>query len=228
MKKLLSIILSAFMLISVADVAIAQKKDNKKFKFNRLSRDVKKESKKYERDGYKSFVGQPPINQQLDKSYRMQSEADESGYPKWIVSSGSSVANTQAAAEMQAIELAKSRLVGLVETNFRAVIENTVSNNQLDAEEAVSVTKTIEVSSNRVAKKLGMIMPVVKIFRRIDKNFEVQVFIGYNYDMARKQMMDEMKLEFEKESDDVRKKYESFLNPDIHPQTIQNYYEEKE
>ena len=228
MKKLLSIILSAFMLISFADVAVAQKKDNKKFRFNRLSRDVKKESKKYERDGYKSFVGQPPINQQLDKSFRMQAEADESGYPKWIVSSGSSVANTQAAAEMQAIELAKSRLVGLVETNFRAVIENTVANNQLNAEEAVSVTKSVEVSANRVAKKLGMIMPVVKIFRRIDKNFEVQVNIAYNYDMARKQMLDEMKVEFEKESDDVRKKYESFLNPDIHPEVIENYYEEKE
>jgi hypothetical protein len=155
----------------------------------------------------------------------MQNEADENGFPKWIVSSGSSVANTQAAAEMQAIELAKSRLVGLVETNFRAVIENTVANNQLDAKDAVSVTKTVEVSANRVAKKLGMIMPVVKIYRNIDKNFEVQVNIAYNYEMARKQMLDEMKMELEKESEDVRKKYEQFLNPDLHPETIKNYYE---
>lgn len=228
MKKLLTLTLSAFMLISAVDVAVAQKKDNKKFRFNRLSRDVKKEARKLEADGYKAFVGQPPVNQQLDKSFRMQAEADESGFPKWIVSSGSSVANTQAAAEMQAIELAKSRLVGLVETNFRAVIESTVANDQLNAEEAVSVTKTVEVSANRVAKKLGMIMPVVKIYRRIDNNFEVQVNIAYNYDMARKQMMDEMKLEFEKETEDVRKKYEQFLNPDLQPEVIQNYYEEKE
>lgn len=223
MTRLFSITFFAFMLISFADIAVAQKKTNKKFRFNKLSIDVKKEAKKYERDGYNAFVGQPPINQQLDKSFRMQNEADESGFPKWIVSTGSSVANTQVAAEMQAIELAKSRLVGLLETNFRAVIENTVANDQFNAEEAASVTKTVEVSSNRFAKKLGMIIPVVKIYRRIDTNFEVQVNIAYNYDMARMQVMEEMKLEFEKETDDVRKKYEQFLNPDLQPEVIQNY-----
>ncbi|MFN5370891.1 MAG: hypothetical protein ACK5B6_05440 [Bacteroidia bacterium] len=225
MVKNLSIAFSFLMFISFADLGLAQQKNDKKFRFPRVSRDVKKEAKKLEKDGYKAFVGQPPIGQQLDKSYRMINEADENGFPKWIVSSGSSVANTQAAAEMQAIELAKSRLVGLIETNFKAVIENTVANNQLDAKDAVSVTKTVEVSANRVAKKLGMIMPVVKIYRNIDKNFEVQVNIAYNYEMARKQMLAEMQAELDKEAGDVRQKYEQFLNPDIHPETIKNYYE---
>lgn len=225
MTKRFSITLTLLMCFTFAGVLEAQQKDNKKFRFPRVSRDVKKEAKKLEKEGYKAFVGQPPVSQQLDKSYRMINEADENGFPKWIVSSGSSVANTQAAAEMQAIELAKSRLVGLIETNFRAVIENTVANNQLDAKDAVSVTKTIEVSANRVAKKLGMIMPVVKIYRTVDKNFEVQVNISYNYEMARKQMLAEMQAELEMESEDVRKKYEQFLNPDLHPETIKNYYE---
>jgi hypothetical protein len=225
MVKNLSIALSFLMFISFADLGMAQQKDNKKFRFPRVSRDVKKEAKKLEKDGYKAFVGQPPIGQQLDKSYRMINEADENGFPKWIVSSGSSVANTQAAAEMQAIELAKSRLVGLIETNFKAVIENTVANNQLDAKEAVSVTKSVEVSANRVSKKLGMIMPVVKIYRDVDKNFEVQVNIAYNYEMARKQMLAEMQAELGEEAGDVRQKYEQILNPDIHPETIKNYYE---
>ena len=223
MHKILAI--AFFLIASISGDLAAQQKDNKKFRFPRVSRDVKKEAKKLEKEGYKAFVGQPPVSQQLDKSYRMINEADENGFPKWIVSSGSSVANTQAAAEMQAIELAKSRLVGLIETNFRAVIENTVANNQLDAKDAVSVTKTIEVSANRVAKKLGMIMPVVKIYRTVEKNFEVQVNIAYNYEMARKQMLAEMKAELEMESEDVRKKYEQFLNPDLHPETIKNYYE---
>jgi hypothetical protein len=222
MNRSLLIFIATSMLLSVAKVGTAQNNDNKKFRFKKLSWDVKKESKKLEKEGYKAFVGQPPLNQQLDKSYRMQAEADDSGFPKWIVSSGSSVANTQAAGEMQSIELAKSRLVGLIETNFRAVIENTVANNQINAEEAVSVTKSIEVSANRVAKKLGMIVPVVKIYRRIDTNFEVQVNIAYNYDLARKAMLDEMKVEFEKESEDVRAKYEQFLNPDLQPDVIKN------
>ena len=223
MLQKLSIALSLCLLfVGIDDLSAQKKNSDKKFRFPRVSRDVKKEAKKLEKDGYKAFVGQPPINQQLDKSFRLQAEADENGYPLWIVSSGSSVANTQAAAEMQAIELAKSRLVGLIETNFKAVIENTVANDQLNATEAVSVTKSIEVSANRVSKKLGIIIPVVKIYRNVEKNFEVQVNLSYSYEMARKHMLEEMKVEFEKETEDVRKKYEQFLNPDLHPETIKN------
>jgi hypothetical protein len=35
----------------------------------------------------------------------------------------------------------------------------------------------------------------------------------------------ELRMEFEKESDDVRKKYEQFLNPDLQPATIKNIAE---
>ena len=233
MKKIAIGFLTLALLVSAPAQSLAQAKaekkevsKDKKFRFNRLSRDVKKESKKYEKEGYRPFVGQMPINQQLDKSYRMQNEADESGFPMWIIATGSSVGSTQAAADMQAMELGKSRLVGLIETNFRAVVENTVSNNQISSTESVSVTKSIEVSANRVSKKLGMIVPVVKIYRMTGENkYEVQVQLAYNYELARKLMQAELRMEFEKESDDVRKKYEQFLNPDLQPATIKNIAE---
>ena len=233
MKKIAIGFLTLALLVSTPAQSFAQAKaekkevsKDKKFRFNRLSRDVKKESKKYEKEGYRPFVGQMPINQQLDKSYRMQNEADDSGFPMWIIATGSSVGSTQAAADMQAMELGKSRLVGLIETNFRAVVENTVSNNQISSTEAVSVTKSIEVSANRVSKKLGMIVPVVKIYRMTGENkYEVQVQLAYNYELARKLMEAELRMEFEKESDDVRKKYEQFLNPDLQPATIKNIAE---
>jgi hypothetical protein len=233
MKKIAIGFLTLALLVSAPAQSFAQaseaKKEvskDKKFRFNRLSRDVKKESKKYEKEGYRPFVGQMPINQQLDKSYRMQNEADESGLPMWIIATGSSVGSTQAAADMQAMELGKSRLVGLIETNFRAVVENTVANDQLSSTESVSVTKSIEVSANRVSKKLGMIVPVVKIYRMTGENkYEVQVQLAYNYELARKLMQAELRMEFEKESEDVRKKYEQFLNPDLQPATIKNIAE---
>ncbi len=218
-EKILMLFLATCMICSGV---YAKGKDEKKFRFPKVSKDVKREAKRYEKEGYTPFVGQPPIEQQLDKSFRYQNEADKSGLPKWIIATGSSVANTQAAGEMQAIELAKSRLVGLVETNFKAVIENTVANNQLDAKDATSVTKSVEVSANRVEKKLGMIVPVVKLYRPVDKNFEVQITIAYSYEMAHKQMIDEMRLALEHESEDIRKKYEKFLNPDLHPDKIEN------
>jgi hypothetical protein len=211
--------------LSFAQASAAKKEvsKDKKFRFNRLSRDVKKESKKYEKEGYRPFVGQMPINQQLDKSYRMQTEADDNGLPKWIIATGSSVGSTQGAADMQAMQLGQDRLVGLMETNFRSVVENTVSNNQISSTESISVTKSIEVSANRVSKKLGTIVPVVKIYRMTGKDqYEVQVQLAYSYELAYKLMQAELRLEFEKESDDVRKKYEQFLNPDLQPDNIQN------
>ena len=117
---------------------------------------------------------------------------------------------------MQATELAKNNLVGLIETNMRSVVESDVSNNQISSEDAVSITKTIQVSANKVAKKLGIIQPIFKVYRQVgrDKNIEVQITLAYNYEMARKALLDEAKLALQMETNDVRQKYESYLNPE--------------
>lgn len=198
----------------------------KKFTFVKVSRDVKKEAKRYLAEGWSVFPGNPPMNFQLDLAFRRQTEVDQEGFPQWIIANGSSVAQTQAAAEMQATELAKNRLVGLVETNMRAVIESDVSNNQLSAQEAVSLTKTIEVSANRVSKRLGRVQPLFKVIRSVrpSGNTEVQILIGYNYDLVKKQLLDEAKAELQLETDDVRKRYTKFLNPENFQRgTINNF-----
>jgi hypothetical protein len=195
-----------------------------KFKFAKVSRDTKKEAKKYDKDGYVVFAGSLPMKNQLDKSYRLQSETDDEGFPKWIIANGTALGQTQGAAEMQATELAKLRLVGLLETNMRSVVESDVSNSQLSTTDATSVQKTIEVATNRVAKKLTRVMPLFKVHKNIKKNVEVKVQIGYNYDLAKKAMLDEMRLILEEETEDVRKKHDAFLNPDKYRSgEIKNY-----
>lgn len=190
-----------------------------KFKFSKVSRDIKKEAKRYKKDGWMNFPGMAPISNQLEASYIKQSELEKDGFPKWIISNGSSVAQTQAAAEMQATEMAKNNLVGLLETQMKSVVESDVSNNQLNSEEAVSITKTIQVSANKVSKKLGMVQPLFKIYRPVgDKNTEVQILLGYSYELARKQIIEQMKQELQLETDDVRKRYEKFLNPENYKQ----------
>jgi len=187
-----------------------------KFQFTKASKDLRKEVKKYEKEGWTNFPGGLPISQQLNNSYSKQTETTESGFPKWIVANGASVAQNQSAAEMQATELAKNNLVGLIETNMRSVVESDVSNNQISSEDAVSITKTIQVSANKVAKKLGIIQPIFKVYRQVgrDKNIEVQITLAYNYEMARKALLDEAKLALQMETNDVRQKYESYLNPE--------------
>jgi hypothetical protein len=157
-----------------------------------------------------------PIGQQLNNAYTKQTETTEEGFPKWIVANGVSTAQMQAAAEMQATELAKNNLVGLIETNMRSVVESDVSNNQLSSDDAVSITKTIQVSANKVSKKLGMVQPIFKVYRKgqVDKNIEVQIILAYNYEMAQKALLAEAKLVLQGETEDVRQKYEKYLNPE--------------
>lgn len=197
-------------LASIVTASFAQA--NKKFKFHKVSRDVKKEAHKYEKDNWKVEPGNMPIKNQLENAFKRQSETDDEGFPKYIIANGSSIAGTQAAAEMQATELAKNRLVGLIETKMRDVITSDVSNNQIDNKDAATLTKTIETSTNFVSKRLGRVLPLFKVYRVVGNNTEVQVMVAYNYDLVRKQILEEMKAELKMETEDQRKKFDKFLS----------------
>jgi hypothetical protein len=213
MKKSIAIISVVILFVSLT--ASAQpKEEKKKFTFTKVSRDTKKEAKKYEKENWRVMPGTLSMEQQLNDSFKMQVMTDDKGLPQWIVASGSSVAQTQAAAQMQAMEVAKITLVSLLETNMKSVVESDVSNNQINAIDAASITKTIQVSANRVSKKLGYIQPMLNISRSVGNNTEVKVLIGYNYEIAKQYILNEMKAELQLETDDVRKRYEKFLNPE--------------
>ena len=70
MKKL---ILFLFCL-TITSVSFGQK-----FKFSKISRDVKKEAKKYEKENWRSFAGSQPITMQLNGTFNKESEVDEKG-----------------------------------------------------------------------------------------------------------------------------------------------------
>ncbi|MEI8278607.1 MAG: hypothetical protein WCG87_02520, partial [Bacteroidota bacterium] len=160
--------------------------------------------------------GNMPLKNQLENSFSKQNEVTEEGFPKWITANGSSVAQTQSAAEMQAVELAKNRLVGLIETHMKDVITSDVANNQIDKKDAASITKTIETSTNTVSKKLGRVLPLFKVYRSVGNNTEVQVLLAYNYSMVLKDIIEQMKTELQATATDQRQKFDKFLNSDAY------------
>lgn len=218
--KNLTCLLCVVLLLSFTASGISQQTKTTKFKFTKVSRDTKKMAREYEKQGFMVLPGRTPIAQQLNDAYIRQTELDDQGFPKYLIANGSSVANTQAAAQMQAIELAKQNLIGLIETNMRAVIENEVGNNQLTASDAATITKTMQVSVNKVAKKLSRVMELFTIYRKTgrDKNVEVQVMIGYSYALAQQAILDEMKYQMQQEAEDIKVKYDDFLNPEKYKQ----------
>ena len=122
------------------------------------------------------------------------------------MATGNSVAETQTAAKLQATETAKLELAGQINTQVAALIENSIANQQLNTEEAASITKTVAASKNLIAQEIGRIIPVVEMYKKIGTNVEANVRIAYNMETAfdvakkviRKSLEEETKIAHEK------------------------------
>ena len=156
--------------------------------------------------------GALPLEKQLDKAYSMQYECDENGYPKFIMGEGRSIGGNYDAAKMQAIEIAKQNLAGKIQTEITAIIENTISNQQLEEEEAVSITKTINSSKNLISQSIGRTITVVETYRTLkNKNKEVLVRLAYNSESAKKAALNAVKKDLEKRGEELHKQLDKVL-----------------
>ena len=143
------------------------------------------EAKKLKKEGWTTTPGTLPIDRQLDKSYLMQYEYDNNGFPKYIMGEAMSIGENYDAAKMQALELSKQNLAGQIQTEVTALVENSVANKQLSAGEAASITSSVLASKNLISQSLGRVLPVVEVYReKSNKNKEVLVRVAYNHEMA--------------------------------------------
>lgn len=198
MKPALSLFLAAALLtatpVTIAQTSKAQMKERQEMtKMSRdqlnkkASKDARKEAKRLEKEGWKAAPGAMPLEKQLDRSYLMMSEFDSNYQLKYFTAAAMSVGATFDAAKLQATELAKQNLAGQIQTEATAIIENEVSNQQLDPGEAVSVTETLSKSKAFSSQTLGRTIPVVEVYRDLSNgNKEVLVRIFYDTATIRK------------------------------------------
>ena len=162
------------------------------------------EAKQLKKEGWKVTPGALPLDRQLDRSYMMQYEFDENLMPKYITGEAMSIGNNYDGAKMQALELAKQNLAGNIQTEVAALTENTVSNNQLSAEEAATVTKTISASKSIIAQNLGRTLTVVEAYRTLpNKNKEVLVRIAYSMEAAMETAKNAVRKSLEEQGEDL-------------------------
>ncbi|NEW81187.1 MAG: hypothetical protein GZ094_02320 [Mariniphaga sp.] len=181
-------------------------KDLKKDITSKAIRSARVEAKKYKRDGFYVALGALPLDKQLERSWMRQYETNDKNEPKYIMATGNSIGETQTAAKLQAMETAKLELAGQINTQIAALIENSIANQQLNNEEAASVTKTVAASKNLIAQEIGQVLPMVEMYKKIGKNVEVNVRLAYNmataFDVAkkviRKSLEEETKIAHEK------------------------------
>lgn len=218
-RFVLTLVLVMTFTVSFAQLTKEQIKERKEIKKaskaelgEKATKTARKAAKRLAKEGWTTTPGALPLEKQLDKSYLMQMEYDENMFPKYLMGEAMSISENYDAARLQAMELAKQSLAGQIQTEVTALIENTLSNKQLAAEEAASVTQIISAGKNLISQSIGRVLTVVEMYRVLgNKNKEVSLRIAYNAEMAKQAAKKAVRQELEKKGDDLHKKLDELL-----------------
>ena len=212
MKKTLLISIIGVLLIAATSCKTSEQTQLKKDLSSRPIKMARKEAKQLEKEGYYVAPGALPMAKQLEKAYIKQYQDNEDGYPKYIVATGNSIGETQTAAKIQANATAKLELAGTIQTRIAALIENSIVNQQLNNEDAASVTKTVAASKNIIAQELGRVLPLVEIYKKIGKNVESSIRVAYDSEIAKEKAKQVIRKSLEEETKITHEKLEKLMD----------------
>ena len=187
-------------------------KQSKKELETQVSKATKKEAKRLAKEGWVVSPGALPLEKQLQRSYEMEYQYDDLGFPKYIMANAQSIAENYDAAKTAATSLAITNLAGQIQTEVAALIENTVANQQLTAEDAVSISETVMSSKNLISQSIGRTIVVVECYRVLkNKNSEVMVRIAYNGEMAKQAAKKAVREELVKKGENLHEQLDKVL-----------------
>ena len=178
----------------------------------RVDKTTKKEAKRLAKEGWVVSPGALPMEKQLERSYLMEYEYDENSFPKYIMANAQSIGENYDAAKTTATSLAITNLAGQIQTEVTALIENTVGNQQMAAEDAASITETVMASKNLISQSIGRVITTVECYRVLDnKNREVMVRIAYNSEMAKQAVKQAVREELKKKGENLHEQLDKAL-----------------
>lgn len=224
MKKIMMVAMALIVACSVcfAETSTAKqiykerkelRKLDKKQLNEKSTKAAKKEAKRLKKEGWVVSPGTLPLEKQLDRSYLMEMEYDENLYPKYIMANAQSIGENYDAAKTSALSLAITNLAGQIQTEVTALVENTVANKQLEANEAASIVETVMSSKNLISQSIGRTITVVECYREVKKsgNKEVLVRIAYNGDMAKEAVKKAVRDELDKKGEKLHEQLDKVL-----------------
>ena len=183
---------------------------------------VKKDVKKFEKEGWKVKPGTPSISMQLTKSYQMAWERTSEGTDMWtnrcgddrIACEGSSVGTIYDAARTQAMTVAQGEIARKMKTDLTTQIEQDIANDQLAQQEAESIAQTVVTAMGKsVDQTIGRPSSLVEMYRDLPNgNVEVLVRLAVSsakLDALAKQGIEKARREYlQKRVGEVKEKME--------------------
>lgn len=190
-----------------------QQKETKAELYTRADKQARKEAKKLEKEGWKTMG--LPIDKQLDETWMKIYEKDAGGYPRYVVIQNITTANSYSAAQSQAENVAKLRIAGEISSSIGALTDLALSNKEISAKEAASITQSIENAKVLVSQKLGRVIKVQEIYKTLSNgNYQVRVVLAYDVKtamtIARQAILDEL----QKDTDINRQQLEKIMGMD--------------
>lgn len=178
----------------------------------RVDKTTRKEAKRLKKEGWVVSPGALPLEKQLERSYLMEYEYNADLFPKYIMANAQSVAENYDAAKVAATSLAITNLAGQIQTEVTALIENTVANKQLSADDAASISETVMGSKNLISQSIGRTIVVVECYRILsNKNREVMVRLAYDGEAAKRIAKNVVREELEKKGQKLHDQLDKVL-----------------
>ena len=178
----------------------------------RVDKTTRKEAKRLQKEGWTVAPGALPLEKQLERSYLMEFEYNADLFPKYIMANAQSIAENYDAAKVAATSLAITNLAGQIQTEVTALIENTMANKQLSAEDAASISETVMSSKNLISQSIGRTIVVVECYRILtNKNREVMVRLAYDGAAAKEITKKVIREELEKKGQNLHNQLDQVL-----------------
>jgi len=228
MKKVMLLVMSAFLVCGIATAQNDSKDDmtkrmkersavqkaSRKMDDAKVSKAVKKQVKQYKKEGWTTMPGQLPMEQQLERAAMLQNQfEDDLLTPKYVWGDATSVAQVYDAGKMQALDLARQNLASSIETQVARLISDNVSNDQVSQGQITSLVQSMSKSKSKVTQKLGQTVPAVEMYRKLDNgNVEVRAQIFYSMDKARDVMREAIRQQMLEEGKQMSAEVDKLLS----------------
>lgn len=154
----------------------------------KLEKLVKKNTKEMKKQGWKVSPGVDDIETQLRGYYSKKYEM-VGNFPKYIIGEATGRGANLTGARKQAIALAKSDVCSQMQAEVAELTEVSVSNKEINRNEAESVTSTLSSSKMMVQQKLGQTPILLDVYREKDGIVEVRMLVSYDGNQAKADMI---------------------------------------
>ena len=182
-------------------------KELSKKELKEIQKAARKDAKDYIKDGWKTLPGQLSIEEQQIKS-KIMAKQEENNMPAFYIEPSTATGGTYNAAKLSAVTRAKENLAGSISSDVAALIESDLAT-ELENADPSTVDKVKSTGKQLINQKLGAVITVTEMHRKINNQYEVSVTIAYSRksatEMGKKVITKELKKELKEQREELDK-----------------------